>query len=86
MRLSCEVDHNIRLLVFEDLIDCFSVCDVRLIELEVRIFHGICQSGHVARISKAINADDLVVRILTKHMVNKITADKTCSACNDYIH
>ena len=86
VRLSCKVNYNIWVLIFKDLIDGFSVCDVRLIELEVRIFHGICQSGHIACISKTVNADDLVVRILTKHMVNKITADKTRSACNDYIH
>ena len=81
MRLGCEVDYYVGLFVFEDLVDSFTVSDISLVEYEIRILHRVFESRHITCICKAIYTYDLIIGMLIKHVINKITADESGTAC-----
>ena len=86
MRFCRKVDHDIRMLLLEQLIDCFTVADVCFHKAEIGVIHNRCQRGQVSCISQLVQADDPVIRILLQHMENKIGTDESGTAGNNDSH
>ena len=72
MALSCEVYHDVRMLLLEKLVNSVTVCDAFLYKAEVRFVHDRCKSGKVSGIGQAVQAYDTVIRMSLHHMKNKL--------------
>lgn len=86
MRLRCEIDDNIRLLLLKNAINRLAVRDIRTDELEVLLLHRALKRLKVARIRQLIHTDNAVRRMLLEHIVNKIRTNKAGTAGHDNIH
>ena len=84
--LSCEVYHDVRMLLLEKLVNSVTVCDAFLYKAEVRFVHDRCKSGKVSGIGQAVQAYDTVIRMSLHHMKNKVASDKSGAAGNDDCH
>ncbi len=78
-----EIYDHIRMLLLKEPVDSLPVCDALLHKTEISVIHDRCQSGEIACIGQAVQADDPVVRILVQHMENKVASDKACTAGDD---
>ncbi len=72
MRLRCEVDDDIRLLLLKDAVDSLTIRDVRADELEVLLLHRRLERLKIARIRQLVDADDAVTRMLLEHVVDEV--------------
>ena len=86
MRLRCEVDDDIRLLLLKDAVDSLTVRDVRADELEVLLLHRRLERLKIARIRQLVDADDAVSRMLLEHVVDKVRTNEAGTAGHDDIH
>ena len=80
MALRREVDHDVRMLLLEQLIHRLPVADVRLHKAEIRVVHDALQGAQVSGIGQLVQTDDPIIRILPQHVENKIASNKTGSA------
>ena len=60
---SCKVHDHVRMLFFKEFVNGFTVCDAFFYKTEIRIIHYRCESGKIACISQAVQADDPVIRV-----------------------
>ena len=81
-----EVDDYIELLILEQLVNELAVCDIALYELEMLIFHCLVEGLEIAGISQKVEADDIIIRMLAEHMIDKVAADKTGASRNENLH
>lgn len=86
MGLSGKIDNYIRTLFLKQLIHCRSVANIGLDEAEIRIRHNRLQCRQIPCIGQLIQAYNTVFRMRLKHMKHKITANKSGTAGNDYVH
>ena len=86
MALCCEVYNHIRMLLLEELVDCFAVSDAFFYKTEIRIVHDRCQGREIAGIGQAVQTDDPVIRVFFQHVKNKVASDKSGTAGYDNIH
>ena len=81
-----EVDDYIELLILEQLVNKLAVCDIALYELEMLVFHRLVEGLEIAGISQKVEADDVIIRMLAEHMIDKVAADKTGASRNENLH
>ena len=81
-----EVDDYIELLILEQLVNKLAVCDIALYELEMLVFHRFVEGLEIAGISQKVEADDIIIRMLAEHMIDKVAADKTGASRNENLH
>ena len=81
-----EVDDYIELLILEQFVNKLAVCDVALYELEMLVFHRLVEGLEIAGISQKVEADDIIIRMLAEHMIDKVAADKTGASRNENLH
>ena len=86
MALRREVDDYIELLILEQLVNKLAVCDIAFYELEMLVFHRLVEGLEIAGISQKVEADDIIIRMLAEHMIDKVAADKTGASRNENLH
>ena len=82
----CEVYNHIRMLLLEELVDCFAVSDAFFYKTEIWIVHDRSQGREIAGIGQAVQTDDPVIRVFFQHVENEVASDKSGTAGNDNIH
>ena len=85
MRLSGKVDDYVKLLLCEESVDRFRVCDIRLYEPEVVIIYCRRECLEIAGVCESVESDDIIVRMSFQHMENKIASDESGCAGNKYL-
>ena len=80
MRLRCEVDDIIRIVVSDELCNELNVTDISVNKDVARIILKIFEILQVSGISQCIQVDDSNIRLAVKHVVDKRGADETCAA------
>ena len=86
MALRGKVDDDVRLLLGKQPENKVPVCNVSLDKLVVRPVLNGFQGFQIACVGKGIQIDDGVIRVFVNHIVHKIAADETGSACDDEFH
>ena len=86
MALGCEVYNYVRVLSLKDFVNTRPVAYVGLVEGKMRVLHGPGQGGHIACVCKAINTNNLILRILFQHVINEVGADESRTASNNNSH
>ena len=83
MAFGGEVDDQVGMLCFEQVIDRLPVGDGLLDEAEVGVGHDGGQGLQVAGVGQAVQTDDAVVRMGAEHIVDKVAADEAGTAGDD---
>ena len=87
MRLRCQVDHSIRLLVGEKLVDESRVDYVAYYKAIVGRLLYITPLGRVTRIGQLIEVNDSIVGVVLHKSPHNMRADKPCSpGNNNFLH
>ena len=86
MRLRREVHDHIGFLTRKECIDRRAVGNVAAHKGELRGLPCLSKGRDIPRIGQSVIADDLILRMLTQFIVDKIGADKSCAARNDHLH
>ena len=83
---SRKIDYNVRRFIFKHFINLLTVCNVAANKFEVGIILRVFQSFQITRVSQLVIANNFIVLVIFKHVVNKISADKTCSTRYNNFH
>ena len=84
--LCCKIDNHIRLFFFKQLEYKITVCNIAMYKFIIRFVLYRFQSLQVSCIGQKIQVDDLILRVFIYHMMYKVSADESCSACHDNFH
>ena len=84
VRLGGKVHDRIDSLALHDFLHRFAIADVALDERKLLAVCDGLQTGNVAGVSKRIEADNDVGRVMLHPVLDEIAADKTCSSCNQH--
>ena len=78
--LRCKVDNDFWLFLFENIVNCLAVGNIRLDKLEMWIVHHRRKRLHVACVRQRVHAQNIVLRVLFEHKMHKIAANKSGTA------
>ena len=81
-----EVDDDVGMLLFKELVYALAVADVQLHKAEVRVVHHGGEGREVARVGQLVQADDPIVRIRVQHVEYEVGTDESGAAGNDDRH
>ena len=79
------MDDAIHLVIFHEGEHRIKIADISLHEYIVWLILDILQIGQIACICQLVHIDDAVLRILVYKKTNYMAADKTGTACDDYV-
>ena len=85
MALGSEMDDTVNLLVLHQLIESIEVADVHLDKLIIGLVLDVLEVGEVTSVCKFVQVDDVILRVFVHEEANDMRANKSGTACNNYI-
>jgi len=82
MRLCCEVDNPSDVILIKDKLYQFTVTDIALDKFIVRVVFYLFKVVRIACVGEQVKIDDLIFWVFLYKVGDKVTADKSGTACD----
>ena len=81
-----KIYHYVKSFFFKQLVYKLAVCYISPDKFEMFARHCFVKRLKISCIGEQIEAYDVIIRMLVKHVIDKITSDKASSASNQNLH